>query len=269
MVDIAKHLLLTVGGTYVASNQQSESWQFGVRLALVAGDVDPIGSLPTNWEVQPDAISRTETHWNIDGNWQIANLVPPGTFHADDYLNDQVAPAVSAFLGGTPCSSNLKTEYAKIYPIGTPDGRAIPAPPYASGTPVALTWTSSFPTGGSGSNYLPLQCSVGVSWRTPQIGRRGRGRIFLPPMTVAGVDAQGFLSSTQQTNTRDSAVAFLEALAFDGSGGNPWHVRPIVTGAPWTTYGVITQVRVDNVIDTQRRRRRQLEGSILSGTPSY
>lgn len=269
MVDISKHLLLTVGGSYADTSQQAESWQFGVRLALVAGSVDPVADLPTNWEVTANNVNRTETDWTIEGNWHATNVIPAGTFNADDYLNDQVADAVTAFLGGTPCSSNLVTEYAKIYPIGTPDGRTIPAPPYGAGTPMTLTWTSNFPTGGSGSNYMPLQVSPAVSWRTPQIGRRGRGRIFLPPVTVACVDSHGFLSSTQQNNTRDSAVAFLEALSFSGSGGNPWNVRPIVTGAPWTKYGVITQVRVDNVIDTQRRRRRQLDGSIVTGTPSY
>jgi len=35
-------------------------------------------------------------------------------------------------------------------------------------------------------------------------------------------------------------------------------VKPIVTGAPWTHYGVITSVNVGNVADSQRRRRRQL-----------
>lgn len=264
-----KHLLLTFGGSYTDASVDAESWQVGIRLALVMGSVDAVGTLPSNWDPVAHDINRTESLWTITGNWRIASLTPPATFNPDDYLNDQAAPAWTTFLASTICSDKLKTEYAKLYPIGAPSGRAIPAVPYTSGTPCTLAWTSAYPKGGSGSNLLPLQNSFAVSWRTGQIGRRGRGRMFMPPTTVAAPDAHGFLSSTFQTNVKNAAVAFLEDLAVTPVGPTAPHVRPIVTGSPFTQYGVINQVRVDNVIDTQRRRRRSLEGTILSGNPSY
>ena len=264
-----KHLLLTFGGSYTDASIDAESWQVGIRLALVMGSVDAVGTLPSNWDPVAQDINRTESYWTITGNWRIASLTPPATFNPDDYLNDQAAPAWTTFLASTICSDKLKTEYAKLYPIGAPSGRAIPAVPYTSGTPCTLAWTSLYPKGGSGSNLLPLQNSFAVSWRTGQIGRRGRGRMFMPPTTVAAPDAHGFLSSTFQTNVKNAAVAFLEDLAVTPVGPTAPHVRPIVTGSPFTQYGVINQVRVDNVIDTQRRRRRSLEGTILSGNPSY
>lgn len=264
-----KHLLLTFGGSYTDASINAESWQVGVRLALVMGAVDPVGTLPSNWDPIAHDINRTETKWTITGNWKADSLTPPASFDPGDYLNDQAAPAWTTFLASTICSDKLKTEYAKLYPIGAPTGRAIPAVPYTSGTPCTLAWTSAFPKGGSGSNLLPLQNSFAVSWRTAQVGRRGRGRIFMPPTTVAAADAYGFLSSTFQTNLRNAAVTFLQALAVTPVGPTAPHVRPIVTGSPFTQYGVISQVRVDNVIDTQRRRRRSLDGTILTGTPSY
>jgi len=262
-----KHLYLTFSGDYDYSNLQSEAWQTGIRLALVFGNVDDVGTLPSNWDPAAVNINRTETDWTITGNWDVSHL--GNFFEPDDYLNDQVAPAWTAFLGGTPCSSHLKTRQIKISPIGAPNGITVPAPPYSQGTPVVLDYTAAFPEGGSGSNLIPLQNSFAVSMRTPQPGRRGRGRMFMPPMTTAALDTHGFMDSTQQDNIRDSAVAFLEALAFDGLGAGAAHVRPIVTGKPFVNYGVITQTRVDNVIDTQRRRRRSLEGSTLTGTPTY
>jgi hypothetical protein len=93
--------------------------------------------------------------------------------------------------------------------------------------------------------------------------------MFMPPITIVNVDADGFLSSTDQTAARDAAVTFLEAIGVDVGTGGTQKLRPIVTGSPWNRYGVVTQVRVDNVIDTQRRRRRQLEGTTINGTPSY
>jgi hypothetical protein len=77
------------------------------------------------------------------------------------------------------------------------------------------------------------------------------------------------MDSTQQTNTKDSAVTFLEALSYDNVIVGSVHIRPIVTGGNWQNYGVVTQVRVDNIVDTQRRRRKSLVGTTLSGTPSY
>lgn len=264
-----KHLLLTFGGSYTDASINAESWQVGVRLALVMGAVDPVGTLPSNWDPVAHDINRTETKWTIVGNWKADSLTPPASFDPGDYLNDHAAPAWTTFLASTICSDKLKTEYAKLYPIGAPTGRAIPAVPYTSGTPCTLAWTSLYPKGGSGSNLLPLQNSFAVSWRTAQVGRRGRGRIFMPPTTVAAADAYGFLSSTFQTNLKNAAVTFLQALAVTPVGPTAPHVRPIVTGSPFTQYGVISQVRVDNVIDTQRRRRRSLDGTILTGTPSY
>lgn len=264
-----KHLLLTFGGSYTDASIDAESWQVGVRLALVMGAVDPVGTLPSNWDPIAHDINRTHTNWTITGNWKADSLTPPASFDPGDYLNDHAAPAWNTFLASTICSDKLKTEYAKLYPIGAPTGRAIPAVPYTSGTPCTLAWTAAFPKGGSGSNLLPLQDSFAVSWRTAQVGRRGRGRIFMPPTTVAAPDAHGFLSSTFQTNLKNAAVTFLQALAVTPVGPTAPHVRPIVTGSPFTQYGVISQVRVDNVIDTQRRRRRSLDGTILTGTPSY
>lgn len=264
-----KHLLLTISGTYSDASLAAETWQVGVRLALVMGAVDAVGTLPSNWDVVAQNVNRTESNWTIEGNWKIASLTPPASFNADDYLNDQVAPAWSTFLASTICSDKVKTTQAKIYPINAPLGHVIPAPPYAHGTPMTLSWTSSFPVGGSGSGMLPLQNSFAVSWRTGQVGRRGRGRIFMPPTTTAALDTHGFFSSTFQTNARNAAVAFLEDLAITPVEPTGPHVRPIVTGSPWAQYGVISQVRVDNVIDTQRRRRRQLDGTVITGTPSY
>jgi hypothetical protein len=262
-----RHLLLTIQGTYSDSSQTAETWQTGVRLALVFGLVDDVGTLPNNWDPVATTIARTEADWTIAGNWDIA--LGTTAFHPDDYLNDQVAPAWATFLGSTPCSSNLKTETIKLSPIGSPAGHLVPAPPYTSGTPCTLTYTSGFPTGGSGANYLPLQNSIAVSTRSRQPGRHGRGRMFMPPITTTAVDAHGFLTSTWRDTVADAAEAWFGALALDPVGPTEVHVRPIITGKPYVNYGTIVQTKVDTVIDTQRRRRRSLVGSIATRNITY
>jgi hypothetical protein len=42
------------------------------------------------------------------------------------------------------------------------------------------------------------------------------------------------------------------------------HIDAIVTGSPYQKYGRINAVRVGEVVDTQRRRRRQLAENYIS-----
>lgn len=260
-----KHLLLTFTGGYDDSSLAAEGWSTGIRLALdFTTAPSGVFTLSNDWDPVAHSISRTEADWTISGNWWIQHLL--AHVSPDDYLNDQVAPAWAAFLGGADYSAHAVTHQIKLAVIGT-NGKEVPAPPYAVGTPCLLTYTSSAPTGGSGGNMLPLQNTVAHSLRTDQIGRRGRGRMFMPSLTVAALDAHGFVSSSQLSNMRDNLVAFCEALKL-GSGGGPY-IRPIVTGHPWTTAGLVSSVRVGNVVDTQRRRRRSLVETVVTGTPSY
>lgn len=259
-----KHLLLVFSGSYDDASIEAEGWSTGIRLILNNGSVDDVGTLPSNWDPYAVTINRTEADWTIAGNWAIHS--GSNVFAPDDYLNDQVAPAWQAFLGGADYSSHAVTQTIKLAPIGT-DGREVPAVPYVKGSPCILSYTTDVAVGGSGGNMLPLQNSVAHSLRTPQPGRRGRGRMFMPSLTVAATDAHGFLGSTQQGNMRDNLVTFLEAISIDLT--LSFKTRPIVTGHPFVNYGVVTQARIGNVVDTQRRRRRSLVETVVTGTPSY
>jgi hypothetical protein len=258
-----KHLLLRAAGDYVPSTLPGEIWQNDIRLALVHGSVDSLGTLPNNWDPSATAIARTETDWDITGNWKTTVL--GSDFNPDDYLNDQAAPAWTAFMAAAHLSNQDRLRTLELFPIGAPDGKAVPAPPYALGTPCRLEWTGSYPTGGESSTQLPPQNSIAVSWRTQQIGARGRGRIFLPA-TTSGALSGGHVSTGAADDITAAAVTFLEALAYTSAS---WNVIPIVTGAPYVGYGIINQVRVGSVMDTQRRRRNRLTEVYTSTNVTY
>lgn len=262
-----KHLYLTIKGSVTTSGLTSEVWQTGIRLALVFGSVDPIGSLPNNWNVSADTINRTETSWIITGNWNITNISPAGSFQPDDYLNDQVAPAVAAWMAANKSSNQVVVDQMALYPIIAPLGRTEPAPPYATGTPCQLTMTDNS-IGGTVSGLLPLQDTVVASHRTSQIGRVGRGRMFLPP-SGSSLITNGLVTDTNRDDIADAHQAFVEALAFDAGGLGTASLRPIVTGKPFTNYAVINAVRVGNVMDTQQRRRRQIIETFTTNSVTY
>lgn len=262
-----KHLLLTAKGDYVPNTLPGEIWQCGVRLALVFGSVDPIGTLPDNYDPVAIGIARTETDWDITGNWFIPG--PSGNvFNPDDYLNDQAAPAWTDFLAASQCSNQVRLRTLDLSVIGAPSGNEVPAVPYAHGTPCVLEWTSAYPTGGSSSTQLPPQDSIAVSWKTPQVGNKGRGRIFMPSATSAALSG-AHVATTPQSDLLAGAVAFLEALAITDAIPDHVNVRPIVTGSPWASYGVITQAAVGSIVDTQRRRRNRLTEVYSKSSPSY
>lgn len=258
-----KHLLLTIQGDYVPNTLPGEIWQTGVRLALVfGGGVDDVGTLPSNWEPVPASHARTETNWTIAGNWSVSGPLGAG-FDPADYLNDQAAPAVAAWMIALNLSNQVRVRTLELAAIGAPSGNQVPAPPYAQGTPCRLDWTSSYPIGNVSTTQLPPQNSVAVSHRTNQVGAKGRGRMFLPSVTSAALSGAR-LATTPQNEILAAHVTFLEALSQEVS--DDVVVRAIVTGSPWVNYGAITRVDVGNVIDTQRRRRNRLTEVRVSDT---
>jgi len=262
-----KHLLLTAIGDWDDTELAAETWQVGIRLALVFGSVDDIGTFPTNWDPTAVVISRTETHWDISGNWHVTS---GDGFQPDDYLNDQAAPAFATWLSDSmvATSSKCRLRELKLSPIGE-NGKLVPAFPYATGTPCLLSWTSSYPTGATSSTLLPLQNALVMSHRSNQIGRTGRGRVFRPGLTTPAINSHGHVDSSVQASFLAAHVALLEGLSYSSVPIGGAHVRPIVTGSPWSQYGTITSVKVGSVPDTQRRRRRSLPETYLTGTPSY
>lgn len=268
------HLYLVASGGYAptATALQNEIWQTGVRLAFRL-DADPplIGTLPANeWNVVSDSIDRDETAWRITSNWRGEGGV--ADFDPGDYLNDQAGPAFAAWIfAANSFASNVQLRELRLYPIRDPDGKVEPAPPYAQGTPAVLTWKTP-QTGVAGGVMLPPNNTVVASLRTNQIGRRGRGRMYGPPSPAAisgtGADA-GVITAAARGSLLTAYKTLLEALAVTTTEPTGSSVRPIIIGAPYSDYAVITSLRIGNIVDTQQRRRRQLTETYSSDTIDY
>jgi hypothetical protein len=78
--------------------------------------------------------------------------------------------------------------------------------------------------------------------------------------------AGGVITSTIQGYLRDAEKAFLEALNNVYGVTDHTYTQAAVIGAPWTQYGMINAVRVGDRMDTQRRRRFQVEETYVSAT---
>lgn len=264
-----KHLRLQVSGGYNGTGAPTaEVWSFNMRLALVFGDVDSLGTFPTNWEVEPNFDSHTAATFTTQKTW-IAQGPTGNDFDPESWLTDQVEPAVAGFISGWKFSPRAEVRSMIVYPCKDGDGTSI------EGNFARLDYTSSNPVGG-GSNLMPLENSVVVSWTTSRLGPRGRGRIYTPPPGTNCLDADGLVSSGDRLDLVDAAVTFAQDLAYTGIGGSAAHVRPVVTGPTakpgqpaYTRYALIEGVRVGRVMDTQRRRRNAEVEDYASAPVTY
>jgi len=255
-----KHLYLVLKGSYGDSSLAAETWQTGVRLWADLSVPADQGTLPATGAFAAATDAATETDWDITSEWSwpdaLLDVVTP-----IDYLNDQAGPACSALIGSELVSAKTRLDSLTLYPI-LDTGRVFEA------RKAVLTYHSPV-YGLDSSNMSPPEVSCCLSLQTPQIGRRGRGRMYMPPAGTGEISGQGFVSGGHVSGLVAAGVTFMEALAVESIDSSGTHVRPIVTGAPWTHYGVVQSVNVGNVWDAQRRRRRQLTEARTTGDVTY
>lgn len=130
------------------------------------------------------------------------------------------------------------------------------------GDPIVTSAQALVGDGGTLSTAaLPPQCSVVVSIRSATAGSRARGRMFLPPPAAAAMTTAGRLETTAQTEIADAVEDYFDQMTAAA------HSLVVVSGVGgvWTTYPALN-IRVGNVIDTQRRRRSALAEVYTSRT---
>lgn len=124
------------------------------------------------------------------------------------------------------------------------------------GNPYVVEPINPIPGGGGASPY-PWQVSVGVGLRTRQRGPSKRGRFYLPAPTVPISDTDGTISVGNVgtiTGAVGDALYDINQIAKQQAG-----VVGIVVASSRGYNTVVKDVSVGQVLDTQRRRRGELE----------
>jgi hypothetical protein len=127
---------------------------------------------------------------------------------------------------------------------------------YTGGSSASLVSVSTPSIAGTSAVAgMPNQCAVVVTLETGVPGRSNRGRAYLPPVNVGLINAGTVqLSSATCTTLANAFASMLTALHDDSSPNGVPAVASALKGA----IRDITAVRVDSIIDTQRRRRNKL-----------
>lgn len=175
------------------------------------------------------------------------NGSPDGVSQAQVNAADTaIRTALASFL--VNINNNHCYSYAKLAPIGI-DGKYIPTEASFESAPVDLS--------GSGSSQVwPGQCSVATTLLTVEPSGRGRaskGRIYLPPLATT-LDSSGRISNSAATAQSTFVANMIGALNDVTDLGLACVFSQVGAGVRWA----ISSARTGTVVDTIRRRRRQL-----------
>ena len=104
------------------------------------------------------------------------------------------------------------------------------------------------------SSVIPNQCATVVSLRTGVSGRANRGRSYLPGVGPGSLTTSGTIDGGTAAAIALGIADFFTDMGTDGH-------NPVVYSRSQRAAIAVTSVVVDEVVDTQRRRRDKLIGT--------
>jgi len=256
------HIYVTAHGEYTTAAWLGEKGQIGIRLPITHGASEPAkGSVFTpveNGSVDIDSGTQAGTNGTLTRTWT-ARLGPIGNpDNADAAMQADLGDDFWTFLNTIKAyhSNYWRWTHVKIAPILADGSYGAPSAVYTFTSP--LTGTGATPSS-------PPEVALAVSLRAGIIGRRGRGRMYLPALSsTATLSGDGTVQSacaTALVSATQTLVTNLENMP----GTEEYGPMVAVMSAGSATAVRPSQVRVGNHFDAQRRRQHQVVESYTSG----
>lgn len=251
-----QHIYVTAHGEWASGPWVGEKAQFGLRLAMVDATAEPtkgaVFTLPVHGDVVADSGSQSGTNGTLTRTWT-ARIGPTGStenFGAAEQVDvaEDVWAFLNSFIGSV--AATFRFTHVKIAPVLASGAYGATASIY--------TFTSPLVGSGAGS-VLPPEVALAVTFRAAVLGRRGRGRIYLPALTTGNaLETDGTVKSAFRSSLVSFTGTLVTNLQNQPGTGRAW--RPIVctmsAGKAQATRP--SQVRVGNKFDSQRRRQQQV-----------
>lgn len=175
------------------------------------------------------------------------------TLHTEGNLS--VAAANSALVTGI--TNMFGSAYGDVLPTSTTaDSCSTVELDPATGKQTTGSDATLTLAGTNAGQSLPYQCATVVSLLTNQRNRSGRGRFYTPSPAVDQV-TDGHLSATAAANTLAGAGALIDGLTAAS-------LTPVLYSRTTKATTVVQELRVGDVVDTQRRRRNKLVETYVS-----
>lgn len=252
------HVYLTAHGEYNAGTTWvGEKAQIGLRVFTELTASAPSkgavfspsigGTVDTISESQAGTNGTLACNWSATGGNPVTGLLYDKSRQAD--MGDDFWTFLNTIKAYT--TSSFRWTHVKIAPILTDGKYGAPSSVYTFTSPLAGT--------GSTSGCFPPEVALAVSFRAPILGRRGRGRFYLPALPAAMTTADGTVTSTPSNTIRTAAKALVDNL--QNVPGGPYTYMPIVgvSSAGAATAVRPFDVRIGNHFDVQKRRQDQVD----------
>jgi hypothetical protein len=228
--------------------------QCGWRMGYV-----PAGAVPAPGATfTPQVANITDGTMTLgsDATWTWANAWT-AEYGADIFDQPKalaVANAIKTYWDAVKgeAPSLVRLESVKIALI-KPDGSyAYPSSVYQLLTPLPGTSSSAV--------VQPPEVAVCTTLRAPVLGRRGRGRWYLPaPTNRSSTTTDGKVAAAWRTTLANAGKALVNALDAVGAPGTDFTPIVAVASATSTTMVRPAEVRVGDHYDVQRRRQHQVD----------
>jgi hypothetical protein len=248
-----QHIYVTAHGIWTSGPWVGESAQFGLRLAIAeTGAMPDKGTtfdIALNGDVVTDQGTSAGTHGTLTRTWTARRGPTGSNENADAGFQVDIAEDFWTFLDGIKAyvASTFKWTTVKLAPIGA-DGKTI-------GTSSVYTFTTQL--AGSSASYMPPQLAVALTMRANILGRRGRGRVYMPAVASGAVSSDGTLAATPANTYRAALVALINNL--QNVPGTPDYIPlVVVTSAGQASAVRPSEVRTGSRVDTIRSRREQI-----------
>lgn len=189
------------------------------------------------------------TSWSpISEEWQFTMRIKPnGTDTVSQAQADAIYALASTLFNDVGFSMKSVHSFlgVKLAPIGI-DGKYVP------GEIAYFHEGTAVPGKGTGGDPWPGQCALAITTRTsiPR-GRASRGRFYLPGMQGT-IGADGRLASGRPATILAPLKTFCDGV---NAAANVGHITVMSQTGEFAT---VTALECGSVVDTIRRRRRQL-----------
>lgn len=248
-----QHIYATAHGTFLTGSWVGEGAQFGLRMVIANNTAAPEkGTTFTpmeNGDVVTDQGQTSGTNGVLTRTWTCRLGETGSNENADAAFQIDIAEDLRTFLYAlrTYSSTAFAWNSIKLAPVSAA-GRTIgTSSVYQFGTVVQ----------GTGTGLLPPQLAAAVTMRANILGRRGRGRIYLPALASAAVATTGLLTAAFTDAARAAMVTLIGDI--ENAPGTPvYEPIVVVTSAGAATVVRPSQVRTGQRADTIRSRREQV-----------
>ena len=246
------HLYVTAHGDWPSGAWAGETAQIGLRFSFWSESAKsgPVLNIPDNGPVGLISVQESTTDYNVTRTFDFT--VPgPGQPQNSAQVMDDIVADFKTFLTNVNSfeAAPFRWTSFKIAPIELGTGRYL-AP--------ASIWSLKTPQAPSSTSALPPECAIAVSFRAPVVGRRGRGRFYVPALNTTSIELDGKVKAALRTSWAGAAATLARDLA-NLPGLDTINTGIIICSGNSRVAVVPTEARIGDHVDVQRRRQHQVD----------